>query len=104
MSVIFIDFSDKIFLIKYFFSNLLRAEVIIFIVISLLLFFYIKKTFNNKNNQINLFVISYIFFSFSIINIDNVNFLNQFANIFLFSFVLFIFISIILIINNLIKE
>jgi hypothetical protein len=105
MSVIFIDFSDKIFLIKYFFSNLLRAEVIIFIVISLLLFFYIKKTFNNKNNQINLFVIfiisSFLSAIFFILLSSKIISLYQFANIFLFSFVLFIFISIILIINNL---
>ena len=105
MSVIFIDFSDKIFLIKYFFSNLLRAEVIIFIAISLLLFFYIKKTFNNKNNQINLFVIfiisSFLSAIFFILLSSKIISLYQFANIFLFSFVLFIFISIILIINNL---
>ena len=105
MSVIFIDFSDKIFLIKYFFLNLLRAEVIIFIVISLLLFFYIKKTFNKKNNQINLFVIfiisSFLSAIFFILLSSKIISLYQFANIFLFSFVLFIFISIILIINNL---
>ena len=105
MSVIFIDFSDKIFLIKYFFLNLLRVEVIIFIVISLLLFFYIKKTFNKKNNQINLFVIfiisSFLSAIFFILLSSKIISLYQFANIFLFSFVLFIFISIILIINNL---
>jgi len=105
MSVIFIDFSDKFFLIKYFFSNLLRVEVIIFIVISLLLFFYIKKTFNKKNNQINLFVIfiisSFLSAIFFILLSSKIISLYQFANIFLFSFVLFIFISIILIINNL---
>ena len=105
MSVIFIDFSDKVFLIKYFFSNLLRTEVIIFIVISLSLFFYIKKIFNKKNNQINLFIIfiisSFLSTIFFILLSSKIISLYQFANIFLFSFVLFIFISIILIINNL---
>ena len=105
MSVIFIDFTDKIFLIKYFFSNLLRTEVIIFIVISSLLFFFIKKTFNKKNDQINLFVIfimsSFLSTIFFILLSSKVISLYQFANIFLFSIVFFIFISIILIINNL---
>ena len=92
MSVIFIDFSDKIFLIKYFFSNLLRTEVIIFIVISLSLFFYIKKTFNRKNNQINLFIIfiisSFLSTIFFILLSSKIISLYQFVNIFLFSFVL----------------
>jgi len=105
MSVISIDFTDKIFLIKYFFSNLLRTEVIIFIVISSLLFFFIKKTFNKKNDQINLFVIfiisSFLSTIFFILLSSKVISLYQFANIFLFSIVFFIFISIILIINNL---
>ena len=43
MSVIFINFNDKIILIKYFFSNLLRSEVIILIAVSALLFFYLSK-------------------------------------------------------------
>jgi|APSaa5957512535_1039671.scaffolds.fasta_scaffold08289_4 hypothetical protein len=105
ISVIYIDFKDKIFLIKYFLSNLLRSEVIIFIAVSSLLFFYIKKTFNQKNNQINLFIIFIIssFFSaiFFIFFSNKIISLYQFANIFLFFFVLFIFISIILIIYNL---
>jgi len=80
-------------------------EVVIFIVISLSLFFYIKKTFNKKNNQINLFII-FIISSFLstivfILLSSKIISLYQFANIYLFSFVLFIFISIILIINNL---
>jgi hypothetical protein len=105
MSVIFIDFNDKIILIKYFFSNLLRSEVIIFIAVSSLLFFYIKKTFIQKNHQINLFIIliisSFISAIFFICLSSKIISLYQFANIFLFFSVLFIFISIILIIDNL---
>lgn len=104
MSVFSIDFSDKIFLIKYFFSSLFRIEIIILAVISFLLFFYMKMSFNQKNNQIILFFI-FIFSSFfsSIFFIalsGKMVSLYQFANIFLFSFILLIFILSVLIIDK----
>ncbi len=104
MSVFSIDFSDKIFLIKYFFSSLFRIEIICLALISFLLFFYTKMSFNQKNNQINLFFIFIIssFFSsiFFIALSGKMVSLYQFANIFLFSFILLIFILSVLIIDK----
>ncbi len=104
MSVFPIDLSDKIFLIKYFFLSLFRIEIIILIGISLLLFFFVNKIFNQKNIQIDLFIIFIIssFFSsiFFIFLSSKVVSLYQFANIFLFSIILFIFILSVLIIDK----
>tara|TARA_B100000795_G_scaffold249524_1_gene217118 strand:- start:1897 stop:3738 length:1842 start_codon:yes stop_codon:yes gene_type:complete len=99
-----VNFSDKVFLVKYFFSSLLRMEVLTFIAICTLLFIYIKIVIARSSNQINIFVIfiTSSFFStiFFITFSNNVISLYHFANIFLFSFLLFIFISVFFIINN----
>ena len=104
MSLTFVNFSDKIFLVKYFFSSLLRIEVLTFIVICTLLFIYIKMMITRSSNQINIFailIISSFFSTIFFISFSNkIIALFHFANIFLFSFVLFIFISIIFIINH----
>ena len=104
MSVFSIELSDKIFLIKYFFSSLFRIEIIGLVGISILLLFYTKKTSVQKINQINLFFIFIISSFFSTIIFialsTKVVSLYQFANIFLFSFILFIFILIIFIIDQ----
>tara|TARA_B100001093_G_C26839665_1_gene1019968 strand:+ start:189 stop:2033 length:1845 start_codon:yes stop_codon:yes gene_type:complete len=104
MSVFSVDLSDKIFLIKYFFLSLFRIEIICLALISFLLFFYAKMRFNQKNNQINLFFIFIIssFFSsiFFIALSSKMVSLYQFANIFLFSFILLIFILSVMIIDK----
>ena len=104
MSVFSIDLSDKIFLIKYFFLSLFRIELITLLGISFVLFFFAKRIFRQKNTQINLFFIfiisSFASTIFFISLSTKVVSLYQFANIFLFSILLLIFILIVLIINK----
>jgi len=104
ISAISVNFSDKVFLVKYFFSSLLRSEVLTLIAICTLLFIYIKISIIRNTYQINIFVI-FIISSFFSTNVfitlsDKVISLYHFANIFLFLFLLFIFISVVFIINN----
>jgi hypothetical protein len=97
------NLTSKALLIKYFILNLFRAEVLTFIGICLILFLYLKKILNKDKIQISVFVIFIIssFFStiFFIAASNKIISLYHFANIFLFSFVLFIFISFVFIIN-----
>jgi hypothetical protein len=98
------NLTSKVLLIKYFILNLFRAEVLTFIGICLILFLYLKKILNKDKTQVSVFVIFIISSFFSTIifiaTSNKIISLYHFANIFLFSFVLFIFISFVFIINH----
>ena len=61
MGVIEVDFSDKIFLIKHYFSQLLKVKLLLIYAILIIIFFYIKK--NYKKDFKNIFVFYIIFIS-----------------------------------------
>ncbi len=61
MGIIEIDFSDKIFLIKHYFSQLLNVKLLLIYVILIIIFFNIKK--NYKKDFKNIFVFYIIFIS-----------------------------------------
>ena len=110
VGLISIGIDEKLFLIKYYFINLLRLEILILFALTLYLNWYLnKKNFLNiHTNKINTFFLLSIssvlsppiFFIISpkIISVFH------FLNIMLFSFIFYIFLSSIAILYSLLKK
>ena len=68
IGVIQINFKQKLFLLNYYFSNLIRLESSILIILSFVLHFYLNKKFYNIREQIDKINIFFYFIIVSIIS------------------------------------
>ena len=68
IGVIQINFKQKLFLLNYYFSNLIRLESSILIILSFVLHFYLNKKFYNISEQIDKINIFFYFIIVSIIS------------------------------------
>ncbi len=107
LGVISIDYKQKIYLLKYYFFNLLRPESLLLLTMCFLIHYFISKTYDRLRDQIsniNLFfyfiLVSIfappIFFIFS----PNIISISHFLGILLFSLIFYLIISLNFILGN----
>lgn len=68
IGVIQLNFKQKLFLLNYYFSNLIRFESLILIILSFVLYFYLNKKFYNIHRQVDKLNIFFYFIIVSIIS------------------------------------
>ena len=107
LGVINIDYKQKIYLLKYYFLNLLRLESLLLLIASFLIHYFINKKYNHLNSQIlkiNLFfyfilasiIAPPIFFIFS----PKLVSIYHFLGILLFILIFYLIISLNFILSN----
>ncbi len=68
IGVIQLNFKQKLFLLNYYFSNLIRFESLTLIILSFVLYFYLNKKFYNVHEQVDKINIFFYFIIASIIS------------------------------------
>ena len=98
MGIIDLNFEKKIFLINYYFNNLLSFNALIVVIFILVIYLLIKRKLDQNNHKIQIFFIINILSSILspilfIILSNKISFINHFNNLILLNFVIFIFFS-----------